>query len=275
MCHSELVSESILRGGKLEVKIWIMKWDYHKILNPFDLAQGGRVQDDTGIKNMRILIVEDEHKIANSIKRGLEQESYAADVSYTGTEGYDLASTEPYDLIILDRLLPEMDGIEIAKKLREQKNHTPILMLTAKGQVTDRVEGLDAGADDYLVKPFAFEELLARIRALTRRPKDSLGTILTIADLTLNTATYNVKRGEKSIQLSSKEYALLEYLMRHPNQTLTKDQIISHVWDYDADVLPNTVEVYIGYLRNKIDRAFTDKPSLIKTVRGFGYKIGE
>jgi len=224
---------------------------------------------------MRILVVEDEHKIANSIKRGLEQESYAADVSYTGTEGYDLASTEPYDLIILDRLLPEMDGIEIAKKLREQKNHTPILMLTAKGQVTDRVEGLDAGADDYLVKPFAFEELLARIRALTRRPKDSLGTILTIADLTLNTATYNVKRGEKSIQLSSKEYALLEYLMRHPNQTLTKDQIISHVWDYDADVLPNTVEVYIGYLRNKIDRAFTDKPSLIKTVRGFGYKIGE
>src|SRR3972149_7188594 len=193
---------------------------------------------------MRILVVEDDHKIANSVKRGLEQESYAVDVAYTGSNGYDLASVEEYDLIILDRLLPEMDGIEIAKKLREQKIHTPILMLTAKGQVTDRVEGLDAGADDYLVKPFAFEELLARIRALTRRPKDSLGTILTIADLTLNTATYNVKRGEKSIQLSSKEYALLEYLMRHPNQTLTKDQIISHVWDYDADVLPNTVEVY-------------------------------
>ncbi|KKR56510.1 MAG: Two component transcriptional regulator, winged helix family [Candidatus Curtissbacteria bacterium GW2011_GWA1_40_47] len=223
---------------------------------------------------MRILVVEDEHKIANSVKRGLEQESYAVDVAYTGSNGYDLASVEEYDLIILDRLLPEMDGIEIAKKLREQKIHTPILMLTAKGQVTDRVEGLDAGADDYLVKPFAFEELLARIRALTRRPKDSLGMILTVSDLMLNSANYEVKRSAKSIQLSSKEYALLEYLMRHPDQTLTKDQIISHVWNYDADVLPNTVEVYIGYLRNKIDKPFKNRPALIQTVRGFGYKIG-
>ena len=223
---------------------------------------------------MRILVVEDEHKIANSVKRGLEQESYAVDVAYTGSNGYDLASVEEYDLIILDRLLPEMDGIEIAKKLREQKIHTPILMLTAKGQVTDRVEGLDAGADDYLVKPFAFEELLARIRALTRRPKDSLGMILTVSDLMLNSANYEVKRGTKPIQLSSKEYALLEYLMRHPDQTLTKDQIISHVWNYDADVLPNTVEVYIGYLRNKIDKPFKNRPALIQTVRGFGYKIG-
>ena len=147
-------------------------------------------------------------------------------------------------------------------------------MLTAKGQVTDRVEGLDAGADDYLVKPFAFEELLARIRALTRRPKDSLGMILTVSDLMLNSANYEVKRSAKSIQLSSKEYALLEYLMRHPDQTLTKDQIISHVWNYDADVLPNTVEVYIGYLRNKIDKPFKNRPALIQTVRGFGYKIG-
>ena len=223
---------------------------------------------------MRILVVEDEHKIANSVKRGLEQESYAVDVAYTGSNGYDLASVEEYDLIILDRLLPEMDGIEIAKKLREQKIHTPILMLTAKGQVTDRVEGLDAGADDYLVKPFAFEELLARIRALTRRPKDSFGMILTVSDLMLNSANYEVKRSAKSIQLSSKEYALLEYLMRHPDQTLTKDQIISHVWNYDADVLPNTVEVYIGYLRNKIDKPFKNRPALIQTVRGFGYKIG-
>ena len=223
---------------------------------------------------MRILVVEDEHKIANSVKRGLEQESYAVDVAYTGSNGYDLASVEEYDLIILDRLLPEMDGIEIAKKLREQKIHTPILMLTAKGQVTDRVEGLDAGADDYLVKPFAFEELLAIIRALTRRPKDSLGMILTVSDLMLNSANYEVKRSAKSIQLSSKEYALLEYLMRHPDQTLTKDQIISHVWNYDADVLPNTVEVYIGYLRNKIDKPFKNRPALIQTVRGFGYKIG-
>jgi two-component system, OmpR family, response regulator len=223
---------------------------------------------------MRILVVEDEHKIANSIKKGLEQESYAVDVAFTGDDGYGFASTEDYDLIILDILLPGINGIEIAKKLRDQQIHTPILMLTAKGQLEDKVTGLDAGADDYLTKPFAFEELLARIRALTRRPKDSLGIILAVLDLTLNTATYQVKRDNKIIPLSSKEYALLEYLMRHPKQTLTKEQIINHVWNYDADVLPNTVEVYIGYLRNKIDKPFSEKPALIQTVRGFGYKIG-
>ncbi|KKT45812.1 MAG: DNA-binding response regulator [Candidatus Blackburnbacteria bacterium RIFCSPHIGHO2_02_FULL_39_13] len=223
---------------------------------------------------MRILVVEDEHKIANSIKKGLEQESYAVDVAFTGDDGYGLASTEDYDLIILDVLLPGINGIEIAKKLRGQQIHTPILMLTAKGQLEDKVTGLDAGADDYLTKPFAFEELLARIRALTRRPKDSLGIIIAVSDLTLNTATYQVKRDNKIIPLSSKEYALLEYLMRHPKQTLTKEQIINHVWDYDADVLPNTVEVYIGYLRNKIDKPFSEKPTLIQTIRGFGYKIG-
>jgi len=224
---------------------------------------------------MRILVVEDEHKIANNIKKGLEQESYAVDVVFTGDDGYGLASTEDYDLIILDVLLPEMTGTEIAKKLRDQQIHTPILMLTAKGQLEDKVTGLDAGADDYLTKPFAFEELLARIRALTRRPKDSLGIILTVEDLTLNTATYQVKRDNKVIRLSSKEHALLEYLMRHPNQTLTKEQIINHVWNYDADVLLNTVEVYIGYLRNKLDRPFPEKPTLIQTIRGFGYKVGK
>lgn len=224
--------------------------------------------------DMRILVVEDEHKIANSIKKGLVQESYAADVAYTGTEGFDLASTEPYDLIILDRLLPEMDGVEIAKKLRGQKIHTPILMLTAKGQVSDRVEGLDAGADDYLVKPFAFEELLARIRALARRPKENVGNTLSVDDLTLETTTYEVKRCGKIIKLSNKEYALLQYLLRHANKILSKDQIISHVWNYEADVLPNTVEVYIGYLRSKIDKPFLTKPPLIQTIRGFGYKVG-
>jgi DNA-binding response OmpR family regulator len=224
---------------------------------------------------MRILIVEDEHKIANSIKKGLEQESYAVDVAFTGDDGYGLAYTEDYDLIILDVLLPGISGTEIAKKLRGQQIHIPILMLTAKGQVGDKVTGLDAGADDYLTKPFAFEELLARIRALTRRPKDSLGIIMTVEDLTLNTATYQIKRDNKIIPLSSKEYAILEYLMRHPKQTLTKEQIINHVWDYEADVLPNTVEVYIGYLRNKIDKPFSKKPVLIQTVRGFGYKIGK
>lgn len=223
---------------------------------------------------MRILVVEDEHKIANAIKKGLEQEAYAVDVAYDGTDGFDFASTEDYDLIILDRMLPGMDGIEICKKLRTDKIHTPILMLTAKGQVNDRVEGLNAGADDYLVKPFAFEELLARVRALGRRPKTTNGSILTVEDVSLNTLTYEVKRSNELIQLSSKEYALLTYLMRHPNTVLTKEQIINHVWNYDADILPNTVEVYVGYLRNKIDKPFAQKPALIQTIRGFGYKIG-
>lgn len=223
---------------------------------------------------MRILIIEDEHKIANSIRKGLEQESYAVDVTYTGNDGYDLASTEEYDLIVLDRLLPGMDGLNICKKLREIQIHTPILLLTAKGQINDKVEGLDAGADDYLVKPFAFEELLARIRALTRRPKNNLGAILKVSDLSLNTLTFEVRRSGKLIQLSSREFALLEYLMRHAKQVLTKDKIIGHVWNYDADILPNTVEVYIGYLRNKIDKSLNNKQVLIHTVRGFGYKIG-
>lgn len=225
---------------------------------------------------MRILVIEDEHKIANSIKKGLEQESYAVDVAYDGEYGFDLAATEDYDLIILDLLLPKMDGIELCKKFRQEENvHTPILMLTAKGQLDDKVEGLNAGGDDYLVKPFAFAELLARIKALTRRPKDSLGVVLTIGDLSLNTLTYEVKRGNKKINLSKKEFALLEYLLRHKGKVLTKDQIINHVWDYDADVLPNTVEVYIGYLRNKVDKPFKKKLPLIHTIRGFGYKIGD
>jgi two-component system copper resistance phosphate regulon response regulator CusR len=216
---------------------------------------------------MRILVVEDEHKIANSIKRGLEQEIFAVDVAYDGDEGYDLASSEEYDLIILDLMLPKLDGVSICKKLREESIHTPILILTAKGQIGDKVEGLDAGADDYLTKPFSFEELLARIRALIRRPHKTSGEILTVDDLTLNTRTFEVKRNEKMIPFSNKEYSLLEYLMRHPNLIITKDQIIAHVWNYEADILPNTVEVYIGYLRNKIGK------DLIRTVRGFGYKI--
>ena len=224
---------------------------------------------------MRILIVEDEHKIANSIKKGLTQEHYAVDIAYDGKDGLDLALTEDYDLIILDRLLPEMDGLEICKKLREEKIYIPVLMLTAKGEIDDRVEGLNAGADDYLVKPFAFEELLARIKALIRRPKGNLGTTLATQDLSLNTITYEVKRGNKLIQLSNKEFALLEYLMRHPNQIITKEQIISHVWDYDSDILPNNVEVYIGYLRSKIDQPFKDSLPLIHTVRGFGYRLGK
>jgi len=223
---------------------------------------------------MRILVVEDEHKIANLIKKGLEQESYAVDVTYDGEYGYDLAAVEDYEVIILDLMLPKMDGLEVCRKLREEGIHTPILILTAKGQLGNKVEGLNSGADDYLVKPFAFAELLARIRALGRRPKDSLGTKFEIGDLTLDTLTYEVKRVGRLINLSKTEYSLLEYLMRHAGRVVSKDQIINHVWDYDANVLPNTVEVYIGYLRNKIDKPFKDKEPLIKTVRGFGYQLG-
>ncbi len=224
---------------------------------------------------MRILVVEDEHKIANSLKKGLDQETYAVDVAYTGDDGLDLALTEEYDLLLLDILLPGIDGLTICRKIRENNIHTPVIMLTAKGQIADKVNGLDAGADDYLTKPFAFEELLARIRALIRRPASTLGTILKYEDLSLNTTTYAVVRGNQSISLSNKEYALLEYLLRHPDQILTKDQIISHVWDYDANVLPNTVEVYIGYLRGKVDKPFPKSPALIRTIRGFGYKLSK
>ncbi|MGI5826240.1 MAG: response regulator transcription factor [Patescibacteria group bacterium] len=224
---------------------------------------------------MRVLVVEDEHRIANSIKKGLEQERFAVDVAYTGTDGFDLASTEDYDLIILDLMLPGINGIEVCKRLRQRNIHTPILILTAKGQVQDKVEGLDAGADDYLTKPFSFEELLARVRALSRRPQKAISSILSIADLIFDTKSYEVKRSGERVKLSSKEFSLLEYLLRNVNQVVTKEQIINHVWDYDADILPNTVEVYIRNLRNKIDLPFKDKPALIHTVRGFGYRIGE
>lgn len=223
---------------------------------------------------MRILVVEDEHKIANSIKQGLEQEKYAVDVAYDGAAGLDLAIGEEYDVMVLDRLLPEVEGVEIVRKVRAKNIHTPILILTAKGQIEDKVEGLDAGADDYLTKPFAFTELLARIRALSRRPKSSLSSTLKVADLTLNPVSFEVQRDEKQIRLSSKEFSLLEYLMRHSNQVVKKDNIIAHVWNYDSDILPNSVEVYIKHLRDKIDKPFENKPNLIQTMRGFGYKIG-
>jgi DNA-binding response OmpR family regulator len=223
---------------------------------------------------MRILIIEDEHKIANSIKKGLEQEGFASDVVYDGEKGYDMAVGEEYDVIVLDIMLPGMDGVTICIKLRREKIHTPILMLTARGQVHDRVEGLNSGADDYLVKPFAFEELLARVKALTRRPKSGGSTKLTLDDLEIDTVSYIVKRNGCVVSLTRKEFSLLEYLIRNRGKIITKDQIIAHVWDYDSDILPNTVEVYIGYLRQKIDRAFPKSKPLIHTIRGFGYKIG-
>lgn len=223
---------------------------------------------------MRILVIEDEHKIAGAIKRGLEQERYAVDVEYDGDSGLGAALNESYDVMIIDRMLPgSVEGLDICREVRAKKIHTPILLLTAKDQVRDRVQGLNSGADDYLVKPFSFEELLARVRALLRRPHHTEGTVLKVGDLSLDTLSYRVSRGNQTIALSAKEFALLEYLMRNAGQVLSKDNIIAHVWDFDADILPNTVEVYMGYLRAKIDKPFK-KPQLIHTHRGFGYKLG-
>lgn len=221
---------------------------------------------------MKILVVEDEHKIAQAIREGLQQEAFAVDVAYDGEEGLNAALHDEYDVIVLDVMLPHLNGYLVCQKLRAAGKHTPVLMLTARDQSIDIVQGLDTGADDYLVKPFSFEVLLARLRALLRRPPGSLGDVLQAGELTLNTLTKEVKRGSKPITLSSKEYALLEYLLRNKNRVLSKNNIITHVWDFDADILPNTVEVFIAYLRNKIDRPFKG-PGLIHTVRGFGYKV--
>lgn len=226
------------------------------------------------IVGMKVLVVEDEHKIANALKQGLEQEGFAVDVAYDGDSGLSSALHEKYDLMVFDRMLPgSIEGLGICKEIRSNGIHTPILLLTAKDQVHDRVAGLNAGADDYLIKPFAFEELLARLRALLRRPQDSVGSVLTSEDLSLDSVNYEVKRGGKPIQLSRREFALLEYLMRNQIRVIPKETIIGHVWDFDADILPNTVEVYIGYLRQKIDKPFKG-PELIHTIRGFGYKFG-
>ena len=224
---------------------------------------------------MRILIVEDDHKIAGALRRGLERLSYAVDLAHDGDTGLSRALDNPYDLLILDRMLPGgSDGIAIVKTMREKGNHTPVLMLTAKDQVLSRAEGLNAGADDYLVKPFAFVELIARVRALLRRPTQSHGTSLDVHGVSLNPETFVVTRDGKPIELTSLEFALLEYFMRNPGRILTKDQIVQNVWNYDADILPNTVEVYVGYLRNKIDKPFS-LPPLIHTKRGFGYCFGD
>lgn len=223
---------------------------------------------------MRMLIVEDERKIALAIKKGLEQETFAVDVCLDGDEGLRFALDEPYDVIILDRMLPGKDGLTVCQELRAAGKQTPILLLTAKDKINDRVDGLNAGADDYLVKPFAFEELLARVRSLLRRPAQLLSPELRCDDLILNTQSFVVSRGDQPVNLTQKEFALLEYLLRKQGVIVSKDHIIAHVWDYDADILPNTVEVYIGYLRNKIDKAFPKAKPLIHTVRGFGYKLG-
>lgn len=219
-------------------------------------------------------MVEDEPKIAQAIKKGLELKGYAVDAVYDSESGLAYAQDPDYDLVVLDRMLPgKIDGAELCRELRAGDIQTPIIMLTAKGTIGDRVEGLNSGADDYLVKPFSFDELTARVRALLRRPPVNVGSVVTLDDLSLNPQSYEVKRGDRPIKLSKKEFSLLEYLMHHSGQVITKEMIVSHIWDEAADILPNTIEVYIGYLRNKIDRPFPDKKPLIHTLRGFGYKL--
>lgn len=223
---------------------------------------------------MRILIVEDERKIARALGRALKNEKYAVDISYDGTDAYAMAGMIDYDLLILDRMIPgDYDGLSLTKKLREEGKNVPILLLTALGATQDKTEGLDGGADDYLTKPFALDELLARVRALLRRPQTSVETVLKVAGLSLGLNTHEVLRNDQKIELTNKEFSLLEYLVRNAGRPVSKEQIIAHVWDYDADILPNNIEVYISYLREKVDKPFKDK--LIKTVRGLGYKIDE
>lgn len=220
---------------------------------------------------MRLLVIEDERKIARVITESLKREKYAVDAAYDGEEGFNLADSQPYDLLIIDRMLPGLEGTEIVKKLHENGKNMPILFLTALSTTEDKTLGLDVGADDYLTKPFAIDELLARVRALLRRPPIQQPDILKIDDLRIDKQQQTVTRAEKIIDLTNKEYALLEYLMQHPNQILSKETLIDHVWDFDADILPNNVEAYIKNLRQKIDKPF--KKQLIKTVRGFGYRI--
>jgi len=222
---------------------------------------------------MRILVVEDEKKVASFIKRGLEEENYAVDVAYDGEEGLYMAENAPYDLIIMDIMLPKRDGLSVIKELRTKDIASPVLCLTAKDKVEDIVSGLDSGSDDYLTKPFAFAELLARVRALLRRQKQDRGAELYFADLRLDPVTHKVWRSGNEIDLTAKEYALIEYFMRNPNQVLTRTMIAEHVWDYSFDSFTNIIDVYVNYLRKKIDKDYTKK--LIHTVRGVGYVLKE
>jgi len=218
---------------------------------------------------MRILVVEDEKKIAIFIRRGLKEEGYAVDTAYDGEQGHFMATTQEYDLIILDLMLPKMDGLTLCRKLRSEKNLSPILMLTAKDTVRDKVSGLDAGADDYLTKPFAFEEFLARVRSLLRKRESGAPTKLTAGELTLDLVTHKVFREGKEIELTGKEYALLEYLMRNAGSVVTRTMISDHVWDMNFESFTNVIDVYVNYLRKKIDQGYGKK--LIQTVRGRGY----
>ena len=220
---------------------------------------------------MRILLVEDDHRVASFIRRGLKEENYAVDLAPDGEQALFLAQTEPYDLVILDLLLPKRDGLEVLRTLRSKRVNVPVLILTAKDGLEDKVAGLDAGADDYLTKPFGFEELLARVRALLRRRGDMAPTVLRITDLEMDTLRRQVVRQGKEIVLTNREYALLEFLMRHPNQVVTRSMLAEHVWEYGFDTFSNVIDVHIARLRRKIDEPFSSK--LLQTIRGAGYRL--
>lgn len=220
---------------------------------------------------MRILIVEDDESLHRIIRRRLTEEGYAVDGCFDGEDALDYMESEVYDCVILDWMLPKKDGVIVLREFRNHGCHTPVLMLTAKDSVTDRVEGLDAGADDYLTKPFAYDELSARVRALLRRNTQTKKNKLQIADLVMDLSMHSVSRGEKEISLTSREYSLLEYFLRNQGQVLTRSQIADHVWNYDFDYDSNVVDVYVRYLRNKIDKGY--EYPLIHTVRGYGYVV--
>jgi len=217
--------------------------------------------------------VEDEKRLAEVVKKGLAEEGYEVDIAYDGEEGQYMAESTPYDLIILDIMLPKKDGITVCRELRLKEINIPVLMLTAKDSVEDRVKGLDSGADDYLVKPFAFSELLARVRALLRREALSKAPKLQVGDLVMDTLTREVWRGDKKIELTTKEYALLEYFMRHPNMVVTRTMLMEKVWDFDFEGMSNVIDVYIRRLRYKLDKE--GEESIIETVRGAGYRLRE
>jgi DNA-binding response OmpR family regulator len=227
--------------------------------------------DKDGYGTVRILIVEDEKALADILKKGLEEEGYAVDVAYNGEEGQYLAESEPSDLMIFDIMLPIVDGITILRNIRTAGIKTPVLMLTARDAVSDKVSGLDSGADDYLTKPFSFEELLARMRVLLRRKPEVTSSVILIKDLTLDTATHEVKRGGGKIPLSAKEYALLEYLVIHRNTVLSRTALTEHLYNQDFDLDSNVIDVFINRLRNKIDKGFDEK--IILTMRGAGYML--